>query len=55
MTERPEGPGPEVFARLNAEANERWEPMTPSRWARPAGFVVLALIVVMVIVALRAF
>lgn len=51
MSERPDGPRPEVFARLNAEANQRWEPGEPPAWARPAGLLLMLLIAVMVIVA----
>lgn len=48
------GDGRGVHARLAEEAEVRWAPRTPPRWARPAGWVLCAALAVGVIVgALR--
>jgi hypothetical protein len=45
------GPRPQVYARLAHEAEDRLPPRPAPRWARPAGWLIAAALVVTVVVA----
>lgn len=45
------GPRPHVYARLAHDAEERAQPHVSPRWARPVGWLIVAAIVVLIVLA----